>query len=113
MPTRHEHVNMHPVMNNTKWDEVGAAMSKLEPHPKWRTRDRHSSHVSEWDADWYYHFRLDGYDSIEWVEIKPTNANQQSQILEILRHIGVPGRVVDTEITVYGYVVDGHSVDWL
>ena len=113
--TRHEHepMIMHPVMNDTKWNEVRLAMHELESIVRWRTRDRHSGFVSGWDADWYYHFRVGGYDTIEWVEIRPDNPSHRPEILEVLRRIGVPGRVDEVSITVYGYVPHGQSVDRL
>lgn len=106
-------MDMHPVMNDTKWDEVRLAMYDLEQVSRWRTRDRHSGYVSDWDADWSYHFRNGGYDSIEWVEIRPAAPGQLPEILDALRRIGVPGRATDEAVTVFGYVKQGATVDWL
>jgi|GEM_PF-6852862 len=56
-------------MDDTKWDEVRLAMYGLGPRsPRWRTRDRVSGYVSDWDGEWFYDFRTGGDDTIEWVE---------------------------------------------
>jgi len=53
---------MHPVMNNTKWEELRAAMLELGmPSPKWRTRIIGSGVESGWDSEWFYHFKEGGY----------------------------------------------------
>lgn len=107
---------MIPAMNNTKWNEVRLAMLDLDPTPQWRTRDRHNGFVSSWDGEWYYHFlREGGYDSIEWVEIRPTQISQLPVVVETLREIGVPGHVHDNDnvVTVYGYFERGVDINWL
>lgn len=106
-------MNLHPVMNDTKWNEVRLAMHALGAVARWRTRDRHSGYVSHWDADSYYHFRTGGYDTIEWVEIRPDDGDRLPELVDILRHLGVPGRVDGTSITIYAYVAQGEVVDWL
>ncbi|WP_143696942.1 DUF6678 family protein [Vibrio coralliilyticus] len=60
---------MHGVMNTTKWNELWAAMCTLHPRPRWRTREVDSGYVSDWDRDWFYHFRASSFRTIEWVEI--------------------------------------------
>ncbi len=37
--------------------------------PRWRTRDVENGHLSEWDREWFHHFREGGYKFIQWVEI--------------------------------------------
>ena len=61
---------MVPVMSDTKWDDVRNAMLSIDPRPMRRSRDCHNGFVSEWDGEWCYHFRIGGYDTIEWVEIR-------------------------------------------
>lgn len=106
-------IEVVPVMNDTKWDEVRAAMLSIDPRPMWRSRDRDKGFVSEWDGGWYYHFRIGGYETLEWVEIRPNDDGHASQIVAALRRIGVPGLVTDRSITVFGYVESGQPVDWI
>lgn len=47
------------------------------------------------------------------MEIRPDNPDHRPEIVEVLRRIGVPGRVDEVSITVYGYVPRGQSVDRL
>jgi hypothetical protein len=77
--------------------------------------DARSTHgyLSDWDADWYYRFPAGGYDSIAWVQIRAPGPGQRAGVLKALRRIGVPGRVDDESITVFGYVESGRTIDWL
>lgn len=57
---------MHPLMNDTKWDELRLAMYGLKGvASRWRTLDVESGYLSVWDRDWYYHFRNGGYKFIQ------------------------------------------------
>lgn len=86
---------MIPVMNNTKWDELRLAMYGLDHmSPRWRTKDV-SGYLSEWDGEWFHHFRSGGYDSIEWVEIQVTSPEQDAEVLTRLRKVHVPGQRID------------------
>ena len=70
-------------MNNTKWDELRLAMYKLrERSPRFRTKDL-TGYLSEWDREWFYHFRGSGYVSIEWVEIEVLSAEQDAVVLAL------------------------------
>jgi hypothetical protein len=94
-------------MNNAKWDELRLAMYNLGGlRPLWRTKDV-SGYVSSWDGEWFYHFREGGYSSIEWVEIQVKSADHDAAILELLRHIHLPGHRIDQGFRIYGYVRDG------
>jgi hypothetical protein len=101
-------------MNDTKWDEVRVAMYALDDYsPRWRTRDIESGHVSQWDREWYYHFRNGGYEFIEWLEIAIDSPEQRELVRDCLRRIGVPG-VEDVDgFRVLGYAAVGHSVDYI
>ena len=94
------------LMNNTKWDEVRLAMYNLSSSPQWRTKDIESGYVSEWDREWFYHFREGGYEMIEWVEIRSEDAEHKSEIIKCLEKIRVPGEIEGRIIRVYGYAVD-------
>jgi hypothetical protein len=83
------------------------------PHPKWRTRDRVSGYVSDWDGEWYYHFRSGGYATIEWVEIAAVDTVQREAVRTALQHIHVPGEEIPTGFRIYGFTEAGASVAFL
>lgn len=102
------------VMNNTKWDELRLAMYQLGAlSPRWRTKDRQTGYISEWDGEWFYHFRCGGYDTIEWVELKIESAPQRDSVREILRQVHVPGRETDAGFCVYGWVQAEKQVEYV
>jgi hypothetical protein len=101
------------VMNNTKWDELRLAMYGLgELTPAWRTRDIKTGYISSWDREWFYHFRNDGYDWIEWVEIQLTSPEQEAAVLAALVPIHVPGEKIEHGVRVYGHVPIGKAVNY-
>lgn len=103
-----------PVMNNSKWEELRLAMYSLdELHPQWRTKDVETDFVSNWDGEWFDHFRVGGYACIEWVDIRVTSAEQQTAVFDALRAIHVPGRQTDDGFRVFGYVQPGEQVDYI
>ena len=103
-----------PVLNDTKWDELRLAMHGLGAQsPRWRTRDVRSGYVCPWDGEWFHHFRVGGYDTIEWVEIEVTSSRQYDLVLERLRQIHVPGEASEHGFIVYGYVPSGRAIDYL
>ncbi|MFZ3172455.1 MAG: DUF6678 family protein [Carboxydocellales bacterium] len=95
--------NNHSVMNKTKWEEIRMAMYNFPQTIRWRTKDINNDHISDWDAEWFYHFQLGGYETIEWLEIEVNNELVKSEILNILRKIHVPGKVEDISIFIFGY----------
>ncbi len=100
-------------MNNTKWEELRLAMYNLgELRPMWRVKDL-SGHLSEWDGEWYYHFRGAGYGSIAWVEIKVLSADQEALVRSLLQKIHLPGHRVEDGFRIYGYVEDGFSIGYI
>jgi len=104
---------MYPVMNNTKWEELRAAMFELEkPSPKWRIRILGSGFESGWDSEWFYHFR-DSYDDLEWVEISPATAEQAPVLLAALREIHLPGTQTDVGFKVFGHLPEGMPCEYL
>ena len=104
---------MHPVMNNTKWDELREAMYDLgELRPRWRTKDV-SGYLSPWDGEWLCHFRVGGYTSIEWVEIGVGSVMQEAAVLAALRAVHVPGERVGQGFRVYGYSTPGKPSSYL
>lgn len=91
------------LMNNTKWEEIRLAMYNYPRTAKWRVKSIDSTYISNWDGDWFYHFKLGGYESIEWLEIESNNDELKNDIINILRKIHVPGEILNNSIKVYGY----------
>lgn len=105
---------MHPLMNDTKWDELRLAMHGLEGlSPRWRTLDVENAYPCEWDREWYYHFRTGGYKCIQWVEIAVDNDAQRLAILKELVRIHVPGERTDLGYRVFGYTKPEQALDYI
>ncbi|RDZ06690.1 hypothetical protein C3744_28330 [Priestia megaterium] len=100
------------VMNNTKWAEIRNAMNDCSINTIWRTKDVKTKYTSDWDGDWFYHFK-GNYKNIEWLEIKVENLEEKNQVINTLRTINVPGETKGDVIKVYGYVQNSNSVDYL
>ncbi|MBP2644397.1 MAG: hypothetical protein H6Q67_2284 [Firmicutes bacterium] len=90
-------------MNTKKWGEIRLAMYQYPLPIMWRTKDLLSGHVSDWDAEWYYHFKCGGYESIEWLEIDASNKEIKNAVIKILQKIHVPGIVMENSIFILGY----------
>jgi hypothetical protein len=71
--------NLISVMSDTKWDELRLAMYELKATPAWRTKCWENGYISEWDKEWFYHFREGGYELIEWVEIRIESEEQKQK----------------------------------
>jgi hypothetical protein len=105
---------MYPLMNDTKWDELRLAMHGLHTlKPRWRTRDVETDYLSEWDRDWFCHFRIGGYASIQWVEIAVETDEQRAAVLAELIRINVPGEAIASGYRVVGYAAPGYAVDYI
>ncbi|WP_429157926.1 DUF6678 family protein [Aeromonas veronii] len=52
-------------MNNAKWDEVAV----LDLSPSYRTHCIDNGFISNWDHEWFYHFRIGWYEYIKWLNI--------------------------------------------
>lgn len=105
---------MHPVMNDTKWDELRIAMYELGSlSPQWRTLDVENAHLSSWDGEWFHHFRAGGYRTIQWLEVATSSEVQRQAALLNLSKIHVPGEAMDSGFRVFGYIEDGQAVDYL
>ncbi len=109
------HDNHHAHMNDTKWREIRNAMCRLaEYRPRWRTLDVENGHLSDWDGDWYYHFELGGYKTIERLEIKIDSEEMRERVRQILVSIHVPGRETEEGFMVLGYTRGGDdAVDYI
>jgi hypothetical protein len=69
--------------------------------------------VSPLDGDWFYHFRVGGYSSIEWVEIMVTAPEQEAAVESVLRRVHVPGQRFESGFRVYGYADDGQALEYV
>lgn len=81
--------------------------------PRWRTRDVENGHLSEWDREWFHHFRECGYKFIQWVEIAVDTVEQRAAVLAELARIHVPGERTELGYRVFGYVKTGEAVDYI
>lgn len=94
-------------MNNTKWDELRLGMYDLgEFTPMWRTCDTETGYICEWDKEWFYHFNVGGYETIEWVELKIESELQEQAILEFLQAKNIPVKASEFGYKIYGYFSD-------
>ena len=105
---------MHPVMNDTKWNELRLAMYGLDgPCPMWRTKDIGTGFESSWDGEWFYHFSEGGFSTVEWVEIQVNTSDQRAAVLAALKAIHVPGHQTENGYKIYGYVRSFDDLEYL
>lgn len=62
-----------------------------------------NGYICPWDGEWYYHFRVDGYEGIEWLEIRLADDDITSYVISKLKEIHVPGEIDGKVVRVYGY----------
>ncbi len=106
---KHDYV---PLMNKTKWDEIRLAMYSLTTPPEWRTKDLENGYISEWDREWFYHFKIRGYETIEWLEIRHTSIEQKEIIVMELSKINVPLESKEETLKIYGFVLPGVFIEY-
>ena len=102
----------HGVMNNTKWEELRLAMHAIVPAPRYRCMTI-TGHYSHEDVDWFYHFRADGYEDIQYVDIFADSQAHREQIGSVLKKIHLPGEETGDGFRIYGYARPGQSLDYL
>ena len=105
-------MELHPVMNNTKWDELRLAMYRLDAHTPFQARDV-NGYYSPPDGEWFYHFRAGGYESILYVDIIAQDTEHREMIRAALRRIRLPGKETDSGFRVFGYTERGQAVDYI
>lgn len=93
---------MTPLMNDTKWEEIRQAMYDYDGVIRWRIKNVDNGYISQWDGEWFYHFRNSGYTCIEWLEILLTDGNTL-YVKTKLKDIHVPGEVDGNIVRVYGH----------
>lgn len=89
-------------MNNTKWEKLRLAMLEMDAVVQWRSKDRETGFISEWDGDWYYHFALpkNSYKDIEWVEIR--TVENFEELLTVIKTLHLFGEIFSNSIKIYG-----------
>ena len=103
---------LHPLMNNTKWNELRLAMYGAAPAPRWSILCR-NGHRSPPDREWYYHFREGGYEDIVHVDIFADDREHRERIRMALKRIHMPGEETDDGFRIYGYAERGQTLDYL
>lgn len=102
-----------PVMNDIKWEELRRAVCELEGlPPAFRSKCWSNGFISEWDREWYGHFRLGGYEDIEWFEIRFNSEQQSNTMNAILAMVHVPVETIESGVGVYGYIPPGQFVEF-
>ncbi|QFF99361.1 hypothetical protein PB01_11310 [Psychrobacillus glaciei] len=105
------------LMNDTKWEEIWLAMIDIPELIYWRTKDMETNYISDWDVEWFYHFKLDGnrdsYKTIEWLEIKFDSEEIKNKLVKILKEMHTPGEVLSNTIKAYGYIKEGTFMDYI
>ena len=131
---RHRHAallereRLASVMNDTKWEELTAAMQAFQPLPDWRCKEISASGPGRWNAEWYYHVRP--FHTIEWLEIgfinpKPApdgsapvhltpaeRADAEARLRATLSALGVPFSLENGLTRVWGYTRPGAQPVW-
>jgi hypothetical protein len=102
----------HPVMNNTKWNELRLAMYNTDPAPRWSTLCQ-NGYRSAADREWYYHFRAGGYEDIVYVDIFADDREHRERIRTAIKRIHVPGEETGDGFRIYGYAERGQALDYL
>lgn len=99
-------------MNNTKWEELRLAMYALDPSPQWSTFSD-NEYQSPPDREWFYHFRIGGYECILHVDIIADDATHREAIRSALKRIHLPGKETSEGFRIFGYIPEGEAVDFL
>ena len=95
--------------NNTKWSELQARMSGAgTTAPYWRTCATNGFVYppTGQDGDWTYHFRLGGYETIEWCEMTPRGSPGcigVDEVESICREIGFEFERTADVVRIIGY----------
>ena len=103
---------LNPVMNDTKWDELGLAMYALDPTPAWSTLSTNGYRYGP-DYEWLHHFRIGGYKDIVHVDIHVETSDQRDLVRSALKKIHVPGEETADRFRVFGYLENAHVADYV
>ena len=103
-----------PILNDTKWGELRLAMYGLgQQSPMFRIKDLGKSQPGPWDGEWFHHFKIGGYRSIEWVEVQLRDQTQRDSVADVLASIHLPGVHNEAGFIIYGHVAPGTPVDYI
>ena len=100
------------VMNNMKWDELRLEMHALAPPPTWSILST-SGYRSQPDREWFYHFKVGGYQDILLVDIDVETPAQREIIRSALQKVHVPGEETPGGFRVFGYLQHGQAADFI
>ena len=103
---------MHPLMNNTKWDEIWSLPYNAPGPIFWRVKYLNSDEITPWSDDWHKSeslFHL--WKEIEWMEIR--FENNKKEIIEDLMKVHVPGYYDDFSAKIIGYSSSFESIDYI
>lgn len=99
-----------PVLNNTKWGELVAAMQQ-SPHqqPQFRLRGvlANDGFVADWDGEWHHH--IHPVADIEWLELR---ASSEEWLVSLLGKHSIPYSREAGVVRVWGYVRPGSQPSW-
>jgi len=74
--------NYQRLINNTKCEKIRLAIYEYPKTVQWRVRNITNGYISDWDEEWFYHFKLGEYETIEWLEIKIDSEEMKNDIVE-------------------------------
>jgi hypothetical protein len=97
------------VSNNTKWEELRAAMLELPAghRPQFRSETL-EGHQSEFDGEWFYHFREGGYADIRYFDLRSPNEECDDHVSAAIQRVGLHAeRVAPLIWRVFGYKTIG------
>jgi hypothetical protein len=103
-------VQLIGLANNTKWNELQAAMSDLgSKAPYWRSMATNGFLYppTGWDADWTYHFRMGEFKTIEWCELSPRGDPESitlDETVKIIKQCGFEYEVGVDQVKIIAYV---------
>jgi hypothetical protein len=102
------------VMNDTKWEELRLAMYGLgRLHPHFQIKDVDSDKPTLSDGEWFYHFRLRPYSTIEWCDLRVWSDEQRHSVLQCLRMIHLPGYETEEGFRILGWVRGGEPISYI
>ena len=123
-----ERYQLASVMNDTKWEELVAAMQAFQPLPDWRCKEISAAAPGAWDAEWHYHTRP--FHTIEWLEVGFVNpkgcrgsapaqvsstdrVEAEARLRATLCALGVPFSLEGGLVRVWGYTRPGAHPVWV
>lgn len=95
----------YSVCNHTKWMELRtrALDVETENRPEFRSKYIPNGHISNWDCEWFYHFRDGGFEGLEWIELRG-RILQHKPFQNQIEEIGFVGRKERSTLQLFGYL---------